>query len=280
MAKSFVRWAGGKSGLIPQLKQFIPKEYNTYIEPFVGGGSMFFYLKPANSLLSDINQELINLYIIIRDNVEDLIKDLKKHRNNKNYYYQCRESDRLPDYDGWSNLEKASRTLYLNKTCFNGLYRVNSSGYFNVPFGNRKNPMIVDANKLRGCSKALCNTTIASASYKSILTFTIKDDFVYLDPPYAPVSTTSFTSYTKEDFGDEDQIDLKKTCDKLTKKGIKFMLSNSAVSFILGLYDNYHINMIQAPRYINSDGDNRGNVEEVVVTNYRVEKEIKAFWEI
>lgn len=280
MAKTFIRWAGGKGGLIPQLKQFIPKEYNTYIEPFVGGGSMFFYLEPADAFLSDINQELINLYVILRDNVGELLEDLKRHKNEKDYYYKCREQDRTPNYAGWPSVERASRTLYLNKTCWNGLYRVNSSGYFNVPFGDRKNPMIIDANRLRECSKILYNATIASASYKSILTFISEGDFVYLDPPYAPVKEDSFTSYTKEDFGKKDQIELKKMCDKLDEKGVKFMLSNSAASFILDLYGGYHINMIQAPRYISSDGSNRGNVEEVVVTNYPVEKEIKDFWEI
>lgn len=282
MAKTFVRWAGGKGKLIPQLKQFLPEEYNDYVEPFLGGGSMFFYLEPTTSLLSDINGELINLYIALRDKVEDLIEDLKKHKNEEEYYYKCRDADRTPEYRKlWSYIEKASRTLYLNKTCFNGLYRVNSKGHFNVPFGNRKNPTIVDENRLRECSKALANTTLAVGEYKSILgSFVSEGDFAYLDPPYAPVSSTSFTSYAKEDFGEEDQIELKKMCDKLNLKGVKFMLSNSTAPLILDLYKDYHINRIQAPRHINSDGDGRGNVEEVVVTNYYVEKEQKDFWEL
>jgi len=283
MSKTFIRWAGGKGKLIPQLKQFIPKEYNTYIEPFLGGGSMFFYLKPTDSFLSDINEELINLYRVLRNNVEELIGDLKTHKNESEYYYQCRDYDRGSMYHKWTDIERASRTLYLNKTCWNGLYRVNSSGYFNVPFGDRKNPMIVDEDRLRECSKALQNATIAVGGYESILDthkFVSEEDFVYLDPPYAPVKEDSFTSYTKEDFGKENQIELKRMCDKLNMNGVYFMLSNSAAPFILKLYDKYFINIIQAPRYINSDGNNRGNVEEVVITNYSTEKELKDFWEI
>ena len=148
MSRSFIRWVGGKGNLMPQLKQFVPDNYSFYVEPFLGGGSMFFSLQPTDAVLSDINEELINLYIVLRNNVEELIEDLKRHKNTEEYYYECRGQDREAGFWRKSNIERASRTLYLNKTCFNGLYRVNSYGYFNVPFGFRTNPKIVDDNTL------------------------------------------------------------------------------------------------------------------------------------
>jgi len=281
MAQTFVRWAGGKRNLIPQLKQFIVDKYDFYMEPFLGSGALFFSLEPKDAVLSDINEELINLYIVIRNNVEELIEDLKRYKNNEKYYYACRNQDRDQEYKKWSNIKRASRTLYLNKTCWNGLYRVNSKGHFNVPFGNRKNPTIVDGSTLRECSKALSNCNIHASSYDDILeTYVVTGSFVYLDPPYVPVSKTSFTSYTKEDFGEEDHYKLKKYCDRIDASGAYFMQSNSHTSFILDLYSDYVINTIDAPRFINSVGSDRGKVEEVVITNYHAEPAVKKFWEM
>ena len=281
MSRSFIRWVGGKGNLMPQLKQFVPDNYSFYVEPFLGGGSMFFSLQPTDAVLSDINEELINLYIVLRNNVEELIEDLKRHKNTEEYYYECRGQDREAGFWRKSNIERASRTLYLNKTCFNGLYRVNSDGYFNVPFGFRTNPKIVDDNTLRECSKLLSNCRIHSSSYDDILeTYVSEGSFIYLDPPYAPVNETSFTSYTKEDFGEEDHYKLKEYCDRINLSGAFFMQSNSYTPFILELYSEYTINTIYAPRFINSVGSGRGKVVEVVITNYEVEPAVKDFWEI
>jgi DNA adenine methylase len=281
MNRSFIRWAGGKGNLIPQLKQFVPDNYSFYIEPFVGGGSMFFSLQPKDAVLADINEELINLYIVLRNNVEELIEDLKRHKNTENYYYKCRNLDRTDEYFMTSNIRRASRTLYINKTCFNGLYRVNSDGKFNVPFGYRTNPKIVDEHTLRECSALLKNSSIQASSYDEVLeTYTISESFIYLDPPYAPVNETSFTSYTKEDFGEEDHYKLRNYCDRINTSGAFFMQSNSYTPFILDLYSDYIINTIYAPRFINSVGSDRGKVAEVVITNYEAEPAQKDFWEL
>lgn len=280
MSRSFIRWVGGKGNLMPQLKQFTPINYNFYIEPFVGGGSMFFNLKPEEAVLSDINKELINLYIVLRDDVEDLIEDLKRHENTEKYYYNIRNQDREPDFSSKSDIERASRVLYLNKTCFNGLYRVNSEGHFNVPFGFRTNPDIVNEYVLREYSMLLYNCTIKNSDYTDIIErYTEPKSFVYLDPPYAPLNDNSFTKYAKEDFGEEDHYKLKEYCDNITTLGAYFMQSNSYTPFILDLYSDYVINIIYAPRFVNCVGSERGKMAEVVITNYDAEPAVKDFWE-
>src|SRR5690606_5431642 len=198
-----VKWAGGKRQLIPEiLKRIPPREtISTYYEPFVGGGAVLFHLQPKRAVINDINEELINLYKVIRDDVEALIEDLKKHKNKKEYYYAIRELDRDPDiYNNLSPVEKASRTLYLNKTCFNGLYRVNNAGHFNVPFGRYKNPNIVNAETLRAVSRYFnrARIRIVQGDFEDSVKWARQGAFVYFDPPYYPVSeTANFTSYSE-----------------------------------------------------------------------------------
>jgi DNA adenine methylase len=197
--RPFVKWAGGKGQLLPELMARVPKRFNCYVEPFVGGGALFFHLQPEQAVLSDSNPELINLYVVIRDQVEELIEDLGQHVYDREYYYRLRQVDRTPEYDGWSAVEQASRLIYLNKTCYNGLYRVNSKGEFNVPFGRYKNPTILDENTLRACHEALQGVDIECRDFREVWMDLGKGDFVYFDPPYVPVSATAkFDEYTQE----------------------------------------------------------------------------------
>jgi DNA adenine methylase len=267
--KPFLKWAGGKTQLLPHLLKRIPKKYDKYFEPFIGGGALFFQLTPSKSYISDINPELINAYQVIKSDVESLIEDLKKHIYNKDYYYELRNVDRTTEFKNWSSVKKASRLIVLNKSCFNGLYRVNSKGHFNVPFGNHKNPKLVDVFNLRECSKALKETKIVLGSFDSIEQDLQKGDFVYFDPPYVPLNaTSSFTSYSKEGFDNKMQENLRDFCVSLDRKGIKFMVSNSSASLILDLYQNFHISFVDATRAINSKGNKRGKIKEVIITNY------------
>jgi len=219
--------------------------------------------------LSDINDELINTYKVVRDDVEGLIRELSKHRHDEDYFYQVRNWDRLDDYRELPSAQRASRFIFLNKTCFNGLHRVNSKGFFNVPFGDYVNPPILDAANLRRCSVALKGSTIRKASYLSVERSAKIGDFVYLDPPYAPLSaTSSFTSYTSAGFSSADQAQLRDFCVRLDRKGVFFMLSNSSAPLILDLYKSFNLSLIDARRSINSKGNGRGAVKEVIVTNY------------
>lgn len=267
--KPFIKWAGGKTQLLPHLLERIPRKYDRYFEPFIGGGALFFKVTPSKGYISDINPELINAYQIIKSDVESLIEDLKKHIYDKDYYYELRNVDRTTEFKNWSSVKKASRLIALNKSCFNGLYRVNSKGHFNVPFGRHKNPKLVDAFNLRECSKALKDTKIVLGSFDLIQQDVQKGDFVYFDPPYAPLNiTSSFTSYSKEGFDHKMQEKLRDFCVSLDYKGVKFMVSNSSASLILDLYQNFHISFVEATRAINSKGNKRGKIKEVIVTNY------------
>ena len=264
-----LKWAGGKRQLLPDLLNNLPKTFNNYYEPFVGAGALFFELQPSNAHISDVNPELINLYKIIKDDANALINDLKKHKNNEEYFYEMRNLDRTPEYKELSNIQKASRFIYLNKTCFNGLYRVNSRGEFNVPFGKYSNPKIIDEINLLNCSKLLKNTEIQNESFTEIINKVKKNDFVYFDPPYMPVSQTSnFTSYTKDSFDINMQIKLKELCDELNERGVYFLLSNSDVLFINEIYSSYEIKKVFAGRAINSEGSKRGKITEVLIKNY------------
>lgn len=264
-----VKWVGGKRQLMFELLQNLPKSYNRYFEPFIGGGALFFELQPQNGYISDMNEELINLYMVVRDNIYDLIDDLNKHEVSKEYFLKIRNLDRTEKYNALSNTEKASRFIYLNRTCFNGLYRVNSQGQFNVPFGNYKNPRIVDTENLINCSKLLKNTEICCADFSKILSKVKKDDFVYFDPPYVPLNeTSSFTSYTRDGFDIDMQFKLRDVCDELDSMGVKFMLSNSDTKLINELYSNYEIKKVFASRAINANGNGRGKITEVLVRNY------------
>ncbi len=264
-----VKWVGGKRQLMFELLKNMPESYNRYFEPFIGGGALFFELQPENGYISDMNAELINLYSVVRDNVYELIQDLNKHEITKDYFLKIRNLDRTKKYNTLSNVEKAGRFIYLNRTCFNGMYRVNAQGQFNVPFGNYKNPRIVDADNLINCSKLLKNTEIKCADFSEVLNKVKKGDFVYFDPPYVPLSeTSSFTSYTKDGFDIDMQFKLREVCDELDSMGVKFMLSNSDTKLVHELYSSYKINKVFASRAINANANGRGKITEVLVKNY------------
>lgn len=267
--KPFLKWVGGKTQLLPEIMKRIPKTFKNYFEPFVGGGALFFSLQPKSAQLSDMNTELINTYVAVQNNVESLIKDLKKHVYREDYFYKIRNADRKPSFNKWSSVQRASRTIFLNKTCYNGLYRVNSKGEFNTPLGKYVNPTIVDADNLRACSDALENVTIYSADFREVGNRAKRGDFVYFDPPYVPLSATSyFTSYNKEGFDHTMQEALYALCCKLDLKGVKFMVSNSSAPYILKRYKKYKVERIRATRMINSKGSGRGKIDEVLITNF------------
>ncbi|MCK4286714.1 MAG: DNA adenine methylase [Candidatus Lokiarchaeota archaeon] len=265
----FLKWAGGKRQLLSQIDLYIPKSFNKYIEPFVGGGALFFYLLPKNAILNDINQDLINTYRVIKENVSELITSLKKHKNEEEYFYKIRSVDRnLDEFKTWSDVEKASRIIYLNRCCYNGLYRVNSKGYFNAPFGKYKNPKICNEENLKLVHKVLKDVKLMNTSFELCLNYAKKDDFIYFDPPYVPISeSANFTSYTKSSFKKEDQIKLFNVFKELDQKGCKLLLSNSYNEFILKLYKNYQINIVYAKRAINSNPDKRGEIKELLIIN-------------
>ena len=264
-----VKWVGGKRQLMFELLKNMPKSYNRYFEPFIGGGALLFELQPDNAYISDMNEELINLYQVVRDNVDELIVDLQKHDISKEYFMEIRNIDRTEEYQNWSDVQKASRFIYLNRTCFNGMYRVNSKGEFNVPFGHYKNPRILDENNLINCSNLLQGIEIKHADFSEILKKVKKGDFVYFDPPYVPLSeTSSFTSYTKEGFDIDMQFKLRDVCDELDTMGVNFLLSNSDTKLVNDLYENYNIKKVFASRQINANADGRGKITEVLVRNY------------
>ncbi|MEW8959590.1 MAG: DNA adenine methylase [Moorella sp. (in: firmicutes)] len=265
--KPVVKWAGGKAQLIRQFEPLFPrKEYGLYIEPFVGGGAVFFHLLPPRAVLIDNNEELINFYRIVRDHLEELLEDLKKHKNTPEYYYSVRALD--PGH--LSPVERASRFLYLNKTGYNGLWRVNSRGKHNVPFGRYKNPKIVDEPNLRLVREVLRHARVLCDDFSRVLDFARQDAFVYLDPPYHPLSpTANFTGYTSSSFGPEDQKRLADVFKELDKRGCLVMLSNSDTPFIRELYAGYDIQIVYARRAINCRPERRGPITELVIRNYR-----------
>lgn len=268
-----VKWVGGKRQLIQQIAPLIPKVYTTYCEPFLGGGAVLFHLQPKHAVVNDANSDLIELYVVIRDCVEELIESLGAHENTAEYFYEIRAIDRDKErYAALSPVDRASRLIYLNKTCYNGLFRVNNAGEFNTPFGAYKNPNIVNAVTLRAVSKYLRENDIvfSSGDFAQVLASLPEKSFVYFDPPYDPVSDSSaFTGYTSGGFGRDEQIRLRECCDELNERGIRFLLSNSDTEFIREQYSSYTIDTVQAARNINSRGDRRGNVSEVLVRNYR-----------
>lgn len=271
-AVPFVKWAGGKRQLIESITPLLPKRISSYCEPFLGGGAVFFSIQPQKAVVNDLNQDLMLVYETIRDDVDALISSLQTHENTADYYYMMRDMDRdKKAYSALSRVEKASRLLYLNKTCFNGLFRVNSSGEFNTPFGHYKNPNIVNEPVLRAVSQyfSASSITFCSEDFSQTLERVGKGSFVYLDPPYDPLSgTANFTGYNQGGFGRAEQIRLKEACDRLTKRGVKFMLSNSATDFIRELYQAYDVTVVKAKRAINANARKRGAVEEVLIRNY------------
>ena len=269
-----LKWVGGKRQILNEIMKYIPQNMSTYYEPFVGGGAVLFALQPRKAVVNDVNSELINVYQVIMDHVEELIERLKQHQNNNNeeYYYMIRGIDRDKEsYAYLTPIERASRIIYLNKTCYNGLFRVNKAGEFNSPYGNYKNPNIVNATTLRAVNRYFnkAQITLTCQDFEEVLKKAGIGDFVYLDPPYDPVSDTArFTGYDKGGFDRDEQIRLKNVCDQLNAKGIKFLLSNSATEFIKDLYRDYRIEVVQAKRAINSKADRRGEIDEVLVMNF------------
>ena len=273
--KPFVKWVGGKRQLLEQfrlLNLYPPDDFDPisgkYFEPFVGGGAVFFDLLPKKAYLSDLNKELVITYNVIKNNVEELIINLKRHKTDKEYFLRIRSQDPLKLDD----IRVASRFIFLNRTCFNGMYRVNKAGLFNVPFGRYTNPCICDAENLRKVSKALRGVEIKNRDYKEVFKKTEKGDFVYFDPPYYPLSrTASFTSYTTNEFLEKEQIELRNTFVELHQRGCFVMLSNSDTPFINKIYKGIKgvkISKIKAGRAINSDASKRGKITEVLITNY------------
>lgn len=273
LVSPFVKWVGGKRQLMGSIMEFIPKGINrhTYVEPFIGGGAVLFHIQPKNAIINDFNSELINVYNVIKENLHELISDLKKHKNDSEYFYAIRELDRSESFEKISRVQRASRLIYLNKTCFNGLYRVNNAGEFNSPFGRYKNPNIVNEPVLKAVSSYLKsnNVQILNKDYEDILKDIDQDSFVYLDPPYYPISESSnFTGYIQGGWNMFDQVRLREACDDLTRRGIKFLLSNSASSFIKDQYKEYNIHTVKAIRSINADAEKRGEIEEFLIRNY------------
>jgi DNA adenine methylase len=271
LIQPFMKWVGGKRQLLDIIKKHLPKNINRYYEPFVGGGALLFELQKNKSTINDNNSELINLYRVVKNQVEELIEELKKFKNEEKYFYTIRNLDRTKEYEKLSDVQKAARIHYLNKTCFNGMFRVNNAGEFNAPFGRYKNPNIINEIRFRAINKYLNNNDIKilNGDFENSLKEIKKGDFVYFDPPYDPVSNSSnFTGYTKNGFDREQQKRLKKVCDYLNEKKIKFLLSNSDTDFIKNLYKNYKINIIQAKRSINCKSKKRGAVNELLIKNY------------
>lgn len=276
LLKPALKWIGGKTQLLSTIVPLLPDNYNTYCEPFVGGGALLFHVQPHTAIINDINTEIITAYNVIKYDVENLIVELKTFKNESDFYYWVRSWDRDTDaYNNISDIKKAARILYLNKTCFNGLYRVNNQGKYNVPFGKYKNPNIVNEVVLRHISEYFnkCDITILNADYTKVLESLPRDSFVYLDPPYDPLTkTANFTKYSSNGFSQDDQIELKEICDKLTSGGVKFMLSNSSTEFIKNLYSDggkYNIIEVDAARKVNCVASKRGKVSEVIVRNYK-----------
>lgn len=272
--KPFVKWAGGKRQIIDMLIKYAPREFNTYYEPFVGGGALFFELSPKKGVINDSNEELINVYKCLCD--EDKFKKMcsvlnhyeKEH--NEEFYYEIRNKDRNKNtYNKLADYTKAARTIYLNKACFNGLYRVNSKNEFNVPFGKKNKVNTYDGSNLITVSNYLTlnNIKICNEDFEKSVKTAKKGDFVYFDPPYDS-NTSTFNSYTEEGFGKEEQKRLAKVFKELDKKGVYVMLSNHNTVLVNELYKDYNIHVIEAKRNINSNGKKRGKVEEVIITNY------------
>ena len=293
--RPFVKWAGGKGSLIPQLNNFYPYELKNgiierYIEPFVGGGAVLIDILQKYDVQEayafDINKDLINCYNVIKSNVEDLITNLKQmeteylqleQEERKNYFYNKR--DEYNNYtlkENEQNIQRAVQFIYLNRTCFNGLYRVNKAGKFNVPMGSHKNPTICDEENLRNLSKLIQNVQFQYGDYKRSMKYVTENTFVYFDPPYRPLNVTSgFTSYTKEDFNDENQKELAEFYRELNEQNVKLMLSNSNPkntnkedTFFDNIYQGFNIDEIYASRMINANSKGRGKISEILVTNY------------
>ena len=273
-AKPFVKWAGGKRQIIDELKKYIPDEFNTYYEPFIGGGALLFELAPKKAVINDSNAELMNVYQVLCDDLKfkKMCRVLNNYEANhsEDFFYEIRNKDKNKNtFNRLSDYTRAARTIYLNKACFNGLYRVNSKNEFNVPFGKKSKVNTYDGNNLITVSNYLTmnDIKILNKDFEEVLKDAKKGDFVYFDPPYDS-DNNIFTSYTEEGFGKEEQRRLAKVFKELDQKGVYVMLSNHNTTLINELYKDYHIHVIEAKRNINSNGKKRGKVEEVIITNF------------
>jgi DNA adenine methylase len=273
-ARPFLKWVGGKQQLLTQFEPLFPPKFRRYFEPFVGGGAVFFHLwnqrkLPSKIFLFDNNPELVNAYVVARDKLEELIVTLKRHQrlHSKTYYYKIRNLDRENCH--LSCVERAARTVYLNRTCYNGLFRVNSKGQFNVPIGSYASPQILLEPVIRAASAALQHVRVEVRDFRSVSGLGRRGDFFYFDPPYDPLTkTASFTSYTAGDFGESDQRELANVFATLSANGARVMLSNSKTPLVLELYKKFRIETVQARRAVNSNAAGRGRIEEIVVLNY------------
>lgn len=274
-----LKWVGGKRQLISDIEPLIPKSISTYVEPFVGGGAVLFHLQPKKAIINDYNQELMNVYQVIKDKPNELIEVLQEHKglNSEDYFYEIRSLDRSENYENMTDVEKAGRVIYLNKTCFNGLFRVNRAGFFNTPYGKYKNPSIVNEVTIKAVSNYFNSAKIKflTGDYKEALRRLRRGAFVYFDPPYVPISSSSsFTGYTEHGFDYEKQVELRDECLKLHNRGVRFLQSNSYSPEILELYSDqkvFNIEIVQAKRSINSQADKRGEISEVLIYNYEKE---------
>jgi DNA adenine methylase len=272
MARPFLKWAGGKSQLLEEILSRRPVSFSRYIEPMIGGGALFFALSegasPPPAIINDINSELVNAYHQVKEDPEGVISALQDLRQDAESYYRIREIEKSEEFAEWSARQKAARTIYLNKLGFNGLYRVNSSGFFNVPFGKRDG-VDFDADNIRAASAALQNCEILNVGYAELLSRIEADDWVYIDPPYLPISeTANFTQYNAGGFDISDHRALKEFCDVLTERRTKVLVSNSHSQEIIQLYREYNISIVFAKRSINTNGARRGPVPEVLIQNY------------
>lgn len=271
--KPFVKWAGGKGQIVNELLKRAPAQYGTYYEPFAGGGAFFFALSPSRAVLNDKNEELINAYCVIRDDVDRLVAVLAHHAAeharslpSSDYYYRVRSVDPST----LDPTERAARFIFLNKTCYNGLWRVNSDGQFNVPFGRHKNPRILDEPNLRAISSLLRDVTLTCLDFEESVAAAGPGDFVYFDPPYDPISDTAcFTRYVDQGFGTADQERLARVFESLSERGVRAMLSNSDTPFIRSLYPGRPLDVVLAKRPINCRAERRGVVNELIIRNYR-----------
>lgn len=274
-AKPFVKWAGGKRSIIDKLINLVPEDFKTYYEPFVGGGAMLYELQPKKAVINDYNTELMNVYECIKDENKfaNMCSELNKHETNhsEEYYYQIRDLDRdKKKFSKLADYKRAARTIYLNKACFNGLYRVNSKNEFNVPSGKKNKVNTYDGPNL-GIIHCLLNFNdikLLSTDFEDCVKNAKKGDFIYFDPPYDS-DTSTFNSYTENGFGKEEQKRLAEVFKDLDKRGCYVMLSNYNTTLIKELYKDYNFNYVTAPRNIGASSKNRGKVEEVIITNYK-----------
>jgi len=282
--RPLLKWAGGKRQLLKEITPVLPEDFRNpdrgenpaesggrYLEPFLGGGALLFHLLPREGIVSDINPELINFYTVLKTRPEELLTRLEEFPVDSESYYRIRSWDREADWKSRSPVSRAARLLYLNRTCYNGLFRVNRRGEFNVPYGRYRNPRVVQPERLRETAAYLAGNAIRLVCQDFELTMeeARTGDFVYLDPPYDPVNTTSsFTGYTSGGFGREEQVRLRDACRRLDRRGVRFLLSNSATPFVLDLYREFLCDTVQASRNINSRGEGRGPILELLARNY------------